>query len=228
MHAAAYAAVGDGVREDGTVAKEGEAPGHACLTVEKSSQPLRKRQGHVLFMMGQREQLRARKSSITFILKLYPNHTVCPLLLSTDMTSHCASSVWASSQHIFQPSFISQNEPHKQVLSCPRDTAAAHLQACLINYARFCLFLPCAAGEGPSHEDKEETVLDFEKEDGSTVQERELHIFALPLYWNPDVPPEENLVFLPVSRFNEDGRIREGWQGKVKCAEDRPHFCVMI
>mmetsp|Transcript_20156 Transcript_20156/g.56135 ORF Transcript_20156/g.56135 Transcript_20156/m.56135 type:complete len:332 (+) Transcript_20156:114-1109(+) len=71
-------------------------------------------------------------------------------------------------------------------------------------------------GEGPSHEDKEETVLDFEKEDGSTVQERELHIFALPLYWNPDVPPEENLVFLPVSRFNEDGRIREGWQGKVK------------
>ncbi|KAF5839249.1 hypothetical protein DUNSADRAFT_1283 [Dunaliella salina] len=71
-------------------------------------------------------------------------------------------------------------------------------------------------GEGPPHEEKEDTVLDFEKDDGSTMQERELHIFALPLYWNPDVPPEENLVFLPVSRFNEDGRIREGWQGKVK------------
>jgi hypothetical protein len=46
--------------------------------------------------------------------------------------------------------------------------------------------LTLLVGAGTTQETEEqagETVLDFEKEDGSVVQERELHIYALPLYW---------------------------------------------
>lgn len=64
------------------------------------------------------------------------------------------------------------------------------------NTYRLCNIFP-GHEQGTDPEEEGGSVLDFEEEDGSTREARELHIYALPLYWVCELSCTLHLFCLP-------------------------------